>query len=246
MKKLLLFIVSAIAIVSIASAVTVTTDVAYKTKVLDKGNVIFENAAVAGAEIEAAGFVVGVNTFNPTEAKTNVVLLGKTLVNQTNSSGLFKRVDAYAGYKFTAPLADLTLGAAYKSYSKSAQSNGNANNTELFARLNGSVKGTLLTWDAATRVENKNHTNNIEANLRLPFGFKWVKIAPAIGMGFNDPGAATITALKNSKRYATAGVGVGYYAKNTTVAAEYYQRRDSFTAAGNVVDGVSFGVHYKL
>lgn len=246
MKKLLSLIVSAIAMVSIASAVTVTTDVAYKTKVLDKGNVIFENTAVAGAEIEAAGFVVGVNTFNPTEAKTGVVVLGKTLVNQTKSSGLFKRVDTYAGYKFTAPLADLTLGAAYKSYSKSVQSGGNASNTELFARLNGNVKGTLLTWDAATKVDSKNHTNNVEANLRLPFGFKWVKIAPAVGLGFNDPGAVTIAAFKDSKRYALVGVGVGYYAKNAVVAAEYYQRRDTFTAPGGVVDGVSFGVHYKL
>ena len=46
MKKLISFIVS-IAMVSIASAVTVTADAAYKTKVLEKGNLIFEKAAVA-------------------------------------------------------------------------------------------------------------------------------------------------------------------------------------------------------
>ena len=245
MKKLTLFIVS-IAMASIASAVTITADAAYKTKVLDKGNLIFNNAVVAGAEVEAYGFVAGVNTFNPVEAKNTLATVGKTQVVQTASSGLFKRVDTSLGYRFTAPLANLTLGAAYKSYSKTAQTNGNASNTELFARLDGKVTGTLFTWNAATRVDSKNHTNNVEANLVAPFGFKFLKIAPSIGFGFNDPGAATIAAFKNSKRYALVGVGVGYYTKNAKIAAEYYQRRDTFTAAGNVIDGVGLGVSVKL
>ena len=245
MKKLTLFIVS-IAMASIASAVTITADAAYKTKVLDKGNLIFNNAVVAGAEVEAYGFVAGVNTFNPVEAKDTLATVGKTQVVQTASSGLFKRVDTSLGYRFTAPLANLTLGAAYKSYSKTAQLNGNASNTELFGRLDGKVTDTLFTWNATARVDSKNHTNNVEANLVAPFGFKFLKIAPSIGLGFNDPGAATIAAFKNSKRYALVGVGIGYYTKNAKVAAEYYQRRDTFTAAGNVVDGVGLGVSVKL
>mgnify|MGYP003335662183 CR=1 FL=1 len=245
MKKLISFIVS-IAMVSIASAVTVTADAAYKTKVLEKGNLIFEKAAVAGAEVEAYGFVAGVNTFNPVEAKSTLATVGKTQVTQTASSGLFKRVDTSLGYRFTAPLANLTLGATYKSFSKTAQLNGNASNTELFGRLDGKVTDTLFTWNAITRIDNKNHTNNVEANLVAPFGFKFLKVAPSVGLGFNDPGAATITAFKNSKRYALVGVGVGYYAKNTKIAAEYYQRRNTFTAAGNVIDGVGVGVSVKL
>jgi hypothetical protein len=245
MKKLTLFIIS-IAMASIASAVTVTADAAYKTKVFDNGVVAFENAVVAGAELEAAGFVVGVNTFNPVEAKDTLATVGKTQVVQTASSGLFKRVDTSVGYRFAAPLAKLTLGATYKSFSKTAQTNGNASNTELFARLNGDVKGTLLTWNATALVDSKNHTNNVEANVSLPFGFKWLKIAPAVGLGFNDPGAATIAAFKSAKRYALVGVGVGYYSKNAKIAAEYYQRRNTFTGPGGVIDGVSFGVSYKL
>jgi len=237
MKKLTLFIIS-IAMASIASAVTFSADAAYKTKVFDSGTVIFEDAVVAGVEAEALGFVLGVNTFNPVEARN--------VAGKTASSGLFKRVDATVGYRFTAPLANLTLGAVHKSFSKSAQADGHSSNTALVARLNGGVKGTLFVWDAGVTVDSKNRTNNLEANVRLPFGFKWVKIAPTVGLGFNDPGAATIAALRNAKRYALVGVGVGYYSKNTDVYAEYVQRRNSFTTSGGNVDAVAAGVRLRF
>lgn len=238
MKKLLSLIVSVIAMVSVASAASFTSDVEYKTKVLDKGNVIFENAVVAGAQAEVAGFVLGVNTFSPIEART----VGKT----TASSGLLKRVDFLAGYKFTAPLANLTLGAAYKNFSKSAQTNGIASNSEPFVKLDGSLYGTLLTWDATAKADVKNHTNNIETNVKWPVGFKHLKIVPAVGFGFNDPGAATIAAFKNSKRYVVAGLGLGYYTKYAVVSADFYQRRDTLTTAGNSVNGVAGGLHFKF
>jgi hypothetical protein len=237
MKKLTLFIIS-IAMTSIASAVTFSADAAYKTKVFDSGTVIFEDAVVAGVQAEALGFVLGVNTFNPVEARN--------VAGKTASSGLFKRVDTTVGYRFTAPLANLTLGAVHKSFSKSAQANGYSSNTALVANLNGGVKGTLIVWDAGVTVDSKNRTNNLEANVRAPFGFKWVKIAPAVGLGFNDPGAATITALKNAKRYVLVGVGAGYYSKTTDVYAEWTQRRDSFTGAGGEVDAVAAGVRLRF
>ena len=237
MKKLTLFIIS-IAMTSIASAVTFSADAAYKTKVFDSGTVIFEDAVVAGVQAEALGFVLGVNTFNPVEARN--------VAGKTASSGLFKRVDTTVGYRFTAPLANLTLGAVHKSFSKSAQANGHSSNTALVAGLNGGVKGTLVVWDAGLTVDSKNRTNNLEANVRAPFGFKWVKIAPAVGLGFNDPGAATIAALKNAKRYVLVGVGVGYYSKTTDVYAEWAQRRNSFTGAGGEVDAVAAGVRLRF
>ena len=237
MKKLTLFIIS-IAMTSIASAVTFSADAAYKTKVFDSGTVIFEDAVVAGVQAEALGFVLGVNTFNPVEARN--------VAGKTASSGLFKRVDTTVGYRFTAPLANLTLGAVHKSFSKSAQANGYSSNTALVANLNGGVKGTLIVWDAGVTVDSKNRTYNLEANVRAPFGFKWVKIAPAVGLGFNDPGAATITALKNAKRYVLVGVGAGYYSKTTDVYAEWTQRRDSFTGAGGEVDAVAAGVRLRF
>jgi hypothetical protein len=237
MKKLTLFIIS-IAMASIASAVTFSADAAYKTKVFDSGTVIFEDAVVAGVQAEALGFVLGVNTFNPVEARN--------VAGKTASSGLFKRVDTTVGYRFTAPLANLTLGAVHKSFSKSAQANGHSSNTALVAGLNGGVKGTLVVWDAGVTVDSKNRTNNLEANVRAPFGFKWVKIAPAVGLGFNDPGAATIAALKSAKRYVLVGVGAGYYSKTTDVYAEWTQRRNSFTGSGGEVDAVAAGVRLRF
>ena len=237
MKKLKSLIIGVFAMVSIASAASLTTDVVYKTKVLDKGNVIFENAVVAGAQAEHAGFVVGINTFNTTEANT----VGKA----TSSSGLLKRVDILAGYKFTALLADLTLGAAYKNFSKSAQINSVASNSEPFVKLNGNLYRTELKWDATARADIKNHSNNIETNVKWPVGFKHLKVVPAIGFGFNDPGAATIAAFKDSKRYVIAGIGFGYYTKYAVVSADFYQRRDTLTAAGNSVNGIASGLHFK-
>ena len=128
MKKILQLIVCAIAMVSVASAVTVTTDVSYKTKAFSKGQVSFEDVVVAGTQVEAAGFLLGVNTFNTIEANS---ANGKVA-----SSGLFKQVDTTIGYKFTAPLANLTLGAKHSAYTKSAKFNNKEHSTELLAGLN--------------------------------------------------------------------------------------------------------------
>lgn len=237
MKKLKSLIIGVFAMVSIASAASLTADVEYKTKVLEKGNVIFENAVVAGVQTEFNGFVLGVSTFNTTEAKA---LGGKIF-----STGLLKRVDFLAGYKFTSPLADLTLGAAYKNFSKSAQINSVTSNSEPFVKLNGNLYRTELKWDATARSDIKNHSNNIEANVKWPVGFKHLKVVPAIGFGFNDPGAATIAAFKDSKRYVIAGIGFGYYTKYAVVSADFYQRRDTLTTAGNSVNGIASGLHFK-
>lgn len=238
MNKLLSLIVSTLAMVSIASAASVTADVSYKTKVFDRGNVVFENVVLAGAQVEVAGFVAGVNTFNRVESDT--------VAGKTASTGLLKRVDLTAGYKFTAPLANLTLGGVYKNASKSAQLNNIASNTDLFAKLDGKLYKTLLTWDAVLTGDVKNRSNNVEVNARWPLGTKHLKFVPAIGFGFNDPGAATIAAFRNVKSYTLVGAGVAYHAKFANVSADWFQRRDSLVNAGGQVNGVSVGLHFKL
>lgn len=238
MKKLFTLIVYTFAIASIASAAAVTTDVSYKTKVFDRGNVIFENVVVAGAQVEVAGFVAGVNTFNRVESDT--------VAGKTASTGLLKRVDLTAGYKFTAPLANLTLGGVYKNASKSAQINNIASNTDLFAKLDGKLYNTLLTWDAVLASDVKNRSNNVEVNARWPLGTKHLKVVPAIGFGFNDPGAATIAAFRNSKTYTVFGLGAAYHAKYAVLSAGWYQRRDTLTNASGQVNGTSVGVNFKL
>jgi hypothetical protein len=224
--------------VTLNAGVGVTVDAKYLTNYIDKGTLVFENVVIAGAEYEAAGFVLGVNTFTTTQDKT----VGKT----TASSGLFKRVDTNIGYKFTSPLANLTFGGTYHTFSKSAQSNGYASSVEPFAKLDGSVKGTKFTWDVLARNDLKSHSTNLQANVRLPFGFQGLKLVPALGYGFNDPTAATIAAFKDSKQYVIAGLGVATYVKGATVSADVYQRRDALFTAGNTINGVSAGLNLKF
>ena len=103
-KKILLMITAACAALTLtASPVTVTADATYYTKFLDRGVVAYNDVAVVGANVEVAGFVLGASTFNTIQANA----VGKNVV----SSGLLKRIDTTVGYKFTAPLANLTLGS---------------------------------------------------------------------------------------------------------------------------------------
>lgn len=238
MKKLFTLIVCTFAIASIASAAAVTADVSYKTKVFDRGNVVFENVVVAGAQVEVSGFVVGVNTFNRIESDT--------VAGKTASSGLLKRVDLVAGHKFKSPIADLTLGGIYKNVSKSAQLNNLSSNTDIFAKLNGKLYKTHLTWDAVLTGDVKNRSNNVEINTRWPLGSKHLKLVPAVGFGFNDPGAATIAAFRNAKSYSVVGLGVAYHAKYAILSADWYQTRDSLFNASGQVNGVSVGLGFKL
>lgn len=230
--------VSANAIVPTATTtpVELSADATYYTKYLDRGLVTFENVAVVGTSLEVYNFVAGVKTFNTVQNTTT----GKF----TASGGAFKRIDLSLGYKFTSPLANLTLGGAYKTYSKSVSNL--ASNTEPFALLNGTVYNTKFTWDARYRADLKNRTNNTEANVRLPFGFEQLKLVPSIGYGFNDLGADTIAKLKNTKQYGTLGLGVSYYTKYATLSVDYTQRRDGFTVSTNTIDSVSGGVSVKF
>ena len=237
-KKILVAIMAMFAAVTLNAGVSVSADAKYLTNLIDKGTLVFDHVVVAGVSVESQGFVLAVDTFNTTQDKT----VGKTVA----SSGLLKRIDTSIGYKFTSPLADLTFGGTYHTFSKSAQSNGFASNVEPFAKLNGTVASTKFTWDVLARADLKNHTHNLQGNVRLPFGFKSLKLVPALGYGFNDPTAATIAAFKQSKQYAIAGLGIATYVKGTTVSVDFYQRRDSLFTAGNTINGVSAGVGAKF
>jgi len=213
-----------------------SADATYYTKALDKGTLAYEDVVIAGVNVEAYGFVGGLKTFNIVQDRT----VGKTVA----SSGLLKRIDTILGYKFNSPLADLTLGGTYSSYSKSI-GGGLASNTEPFAVLSGKLYQNAV-WNVTGRADLKNRTNNLETIVRLPFGFSGLKVVPSLGYGFNDPGAATIAAFKNAKQYAVVGVGLGYYTKYATLNADVYQRRDSLFTAGDTINGVSAGLSVKF
>jgi hypothetical protein len=235
-NKLLVTIMALFAAVTLSAApVAVTADATYYTKFLDRGVVAYNDVAIVGTNVEVAGFVLGVTTFNTIQSNT----VGKNVV----SSGLLKRIDTTVGYKFTAPLANLTIGSVYSSYSKSISNIASTN--EPFVKLDGKLWKNAV-WDLTGRADLKAHTNNVETNVRLPFGFQRLKIVPSIGYGFNDPGAATIAALKNAKQYALVGVGIGYYTQYATLNVGVYQSRDTLFTAGNTSNGVSAGLAVKF
>jgi hypothetical protein len=236
-NKILVLIAALIAAVAVnAAPVALSANATYHTKYFDKGLVAFEDVAVAGATLEVYNFVAGVNTFN--------TLKDTATGKYTASAGLFKRTDLSLGYKFTSPLANLTLGGTYKNFSKSVSNL--SSNTEPFALLNGTFFGTRATWDARYRNDLKNRTNNTEANLRLPFGFQHLKLVPALGYGFNDLGADTIAQYKNAKQYAVVGIGLGYYTKYATLNVDFSQLRDGLITAGNTTNSLSAGLSVKF
>lgn len=218
------------------SPLAFSADATYYTKALDKGVLAYEDVVIAGVNVEAYGFVGGLKTFN--------IVQDRTVGKKVASSGLLKRVDTILGYKFNSPLADLTLGGTYSSYSKSV-GGGLASNTEPFAVLSGKLYQNAV-WNVTGRADLKNRTNNLETTVRLPFGFSGLKVVPSLGYGFNDPGAATIAAFKNAKQYAVVGVGLAYYTKYATLNADVYQRRDSLFTAGDTINGVSAGLSVKF
>jgi hypothetical protein len=235
-KKIVLTMLAMLAAVTLSAApVTVTADATYYTKFLDRGVVAYDDVAIVGATVEVAGFVLGATTFNTIQANA----VGKSVV----SSGLFKRIDTTVGYKFTAPLANLTIGSVYSSYSKSISDVSSTN--EPFVKLDGKLWKNAV-WDVTGRADLRLHTNNLETNVKLPFGFQHLKIVPSIGYGFNDPGAATIAALKSAKQYALVGLGLGYYTQYGTFSVGVYQVRDTLFTAGNTKNGVSAGVAVKF
>ena len=218
-----------------AAPVSVSADATYYTKYLNKGVVAFDDAVIAAVNVDAYGFVGGVKTYNTIQANT----VGKGI----QSSGLFKRIDSSLGYKFTAPLANLTLGTTYTTYSKSVSSNGSA--VEPFVKLDGKLWGKAV-WEVSGRADLKAHTNNVETNVRLPFGFQRLKIVPSLGYGFNDPSAATVAAFKDAKQYALVGLGLGYYTQYATLNVGVFQARDSLLTAGDTKNGVSGGLSVKF
>lgn len=230
MNKLTSFII--LALFATAAFAGVEANVGFKSKVVEQGVVTGNNLIVAGVNAEVFGILAGVNTFSTYEASG----AGKNVA----SSGIFKRVDVSAGYKFTSALADLTLGLTYKNASKTAAFNGVKNNLTPSLTLGGT------NWDVTASNDTKNRTNNYQGNLRLPLpvGVKDLRVVPAFGIGFNDPGAATIAALKDVKKYYNGGLGLAYRALGGVVSANVFVHRADLTSNAGQITGYDVG--YKL
>ena len=242
MKKLLTIITLAfIASVVKAAPVNGNLDVGFTSKLLSQGLLVGTNYATAGVETNVYGVDLAVTAFDKvSDTTTTSVVAGKT-VSTTDASGL-KRVYLDAGYKFTSPLADLTLGAELRHIS-STETTGANHNLLPFVKLNGSWFGGHLNWQGRALNDTMNRSNNFEFGVNTPINtFGALKVVPALAVGFNDPGAATVTALKNVKKYWHPGIGLEWHG----IAANLFAQRTDLTSSATQVTGYNVGYKFKF
>ena len=243
MKKLLTFLALAlIAIVVKAAPVSGDLDVGFTSKLISNGVVVGTNYATAGVGTNVYGIDLAVTAFDKVSSTTTTSVVAGKPVSTTDASGL-KRVYLDAGYKFTSPLADLTLGAELR-HVNAAEAVGQANHNFLpFVKLSGSWFGGHLNWQGRALNDTMNRSNNYEFGVNTPINtFGALKVVPAIVVGFNDPGAATIAALKNVKKYYQPGIGLEFHG----VAANLFAQRTDLTSSANQITGYNVGYKFKF
>jgi hypothetical protein len=243
MKKLLtLTSLALIVLVAKAAPVSGNLDLGFTSKLIQQGKVVGTNYATAGVETNLYGIDLAVTAFDKiSDTTTASVVAGKT-VTSTDASGL-KRVYLDAGYKFTSPLADLTLGAELR-HVNTTEAAGSANHNFLpFVKLNGSWFGGHLNWEGRALNDTYNRSNNFEFGVNAPLDtVGGLKIVPALVLGFNDPGAATIAALKNVKKYYQPGIGLEWHG----VTANLFAQRTSLTSSDTQITGYNAGYKFKF
>ena len=115
MKKLITIITLAlIATVANAAPVSGNLDVGFTSKLISNGLLVGTNYATAGVDTNIYGIDLAVTAFDKVSSTTTystAVVGGKSVTTATTDASGLKRVYLDAGYKFTSPLADLTLGA---------------------------------------------------------------------------------------------------------------------------------------
>jgi len=243
MKKLLTIITLAlIAIVAKAAPVSGDLDVQFTSKLLQQGQLVGTNYAVAGLDTNIYGVDLALDTFTKISSLTTTTAVAGKPVSTTDSTGL-KRVYLDAGYKFTSPLADLTLGAELR-HVNTSEAAGVANHNLLpFVKVNGSWFGGHVNWQGRALNDTMNRSNNFEFGVNTPINtFGALKVVPAVGVGFNDPGAATIAALKSVKKYWQPGIGLEWHG----IAANLFAQRTSLTSSAAQVTGYNVGYKFKF
>ena len=259
MKKLLTFL----ALVSLTVALNAQTatllspvkglsvNAGFDSKLIEQGTVSGTNYITAGVGLNVYNIDVAVETFSRYDVLTKyststATVAGKTVTTTTaNNDGKgLKRIYTTLGYVFTSDLANLTLGVQLRhAQGTEALVGGLSNDTLPFLRLNGKLLGGTLVWDGTALADSKNRSNNYEANVRLPVNLgAGFKVIPAVGLGFNDPGATTIPAYKAAKKYADVGLGLGW--KN--LEAGLFVQRGDITSAASQVTGYTVNLTHKF
>jgi hypothetical protein len=251
MKKLLTFLaLVSLTVAAVAQTETVLSPVkgvsvnaGFDSKLIEQGVVTGTNYITAGVGLDVYSVDLAVETFSRYDGLTKATTVGGKTVSTTDASGL-KRTYLTAGYVFTSGLANLTLGAQLR-HAQGTETlvGGLSNDTLPFVKLDGKLFGGTVVWDGIALNDSKNRSNNYEANLRLPLGVGYgLKVVPAIGLGFNDPGAPTIAALKLNKKYADAGLGLAW----KSLEAGLFVQRGDITSSATQVTGYTVGYTYKF
>jgi hypothetical protein len=255
MKKLLTFL-ALVSLTVAAAAQTetvlspvkgVSVNAGFDSKLIEQGAVTGTNYITAGIGLDVYSVDLAVETFSRYNGLTKystATVAGKSVTTaSTDASGL-KRTYLTAGYVFTSGLANLTLGAQLR-HTQGTETlvGGLSNDTLPFVKLDGKLFGGSVVWDGIALNDSKNRSNNYEANLRLPIGVGYgLKVVPAVGLGFNDPGAPTIAALKLNKKYADAGLGLAW----KSLEADLFVQRGDITSSASQVTGYTVGYSYKF
>jgi len=231
-----------IAIVAKAAPVSGDLDVQFTSKLLQQGQLVGTNYAVAGLDTNIYGVDLALDTFTKISSLTTTTAVAGKPVSTTDSTGL-KRVYLDAGYKFTSPLADLTLGAELRHVNTSEAAGAANHNLLPFVKVNGSWFGGHVNWQGRALNDTMNRSNNFEFGVNTPINtFGALKVVPAVGVGFNDPGAATIAALKSVKKYWQPGIGLEWHG----IAANLFAQRTSLTSSAAQVTGYNVGYKFKF
>ena len=202
MKKLIQ-IMALVLIASVASAAEAGYNVGFNSKLVEQGVVTGTSLVTAGANVELGSVVLAVDTFSTFDSNAGVAGLKST-------TGIFKRVDLTAGYKFTSTFADLTVGGVYKSASRTFALGAARDNVLPFVKLGGKVF-TVLPWHVTALYDGKNSNTNLEGNVDLPFplGLGKLKVVPTVGLGLNS-GSTDVKALQKADKYYQGGIALAY------------------------------------
>jgi hypothetical protein len=210
MKKLIQ-IMALVLIASVASAAEAGYNVGFNSKLVEQGVVTGTSLVTAGANVELGSVVLAVDTFSTFDSNAGVAGLKST-------TGIFKRVDLTAGYKFTSTFADLTVGGVYKNASRTFALGAAKDNVLPFVKLGGKVF-TVLPWHVTALYDSKNSNTNLEGNVDLPFpiGLGKLKVVPTVGLGLNS--GSDVKALDKADKYYQGGIALAYPTVIGTVRA---------------------------
>jgi len=235
MKKLIT--IMSLALITNIAIASSEINVGFKSKLIEQGALTGTNLVTAGASAQLGSFGLAVDTFSSFEKNAGIL---------KSNSGIFKRVDLTAGYKFTSTLADVTVGGVYANASKSFALGGVKSNVLPFIKVGGKVFASLP-WHVKALMDDKNNNTNVEGNLELPFpvGLGKLKVVPSVGVGFNSK-SADVFAVRHNDKYFAGGLGLSHPSPIGTLRGDVFVASTGFSLDAKKSYGYNVGVSHAF